>query len=651
MTKLAKVAVFCIICATWCSLFAACDGQDGGTPSYTAKEIADTVIAAYDPGDMPDMKQYLYGAEGDGGNYLEPGYAGLLVNGSYEEVAEFEYLTDYAFYVPMGHYVSEVDVLKVDDVRNVGVVREMLQRRLRLKDTGDMRLYMPDEAYLLEKAVILTKDAYIVLLVTVDNDIAKGVISDIFAGNVETLVADGGMDGTGEDAGDGGDNKDDGKDGNVNGDKDGNGNSGENGNGNDNESNVEIEIRNIESYVALDLSSLVFKERQNLPPDELTATPAITIRKHSHNAMYLIGGSCELGSVIRVTGGSRDIETRSDYGDYLLEVPIDTEGISVLRLSAEVPGKATSDEITLLVRPKTNVNIFERRGEFGTIIGLDYQSVFYGTMPDYEGTNLMTESMEEALKGRIEKRIGDLGAAEVDAEIVYLIAPNPISIYKELIPEKYVYSENNLLKQFKRVAESAGATVVDLTDVMMEHKNDEYKIFHKTDSHWTEYGAYLGYVELMNHIAKRFPDAAPRPLMDFTLYNRQLLVGDIFYMLEIPEDCLRETTTFMDFGFEPPTGHKNIMINDGRNIALDHEVVGYLHQTQTNVAGDFPSAYIYRDSYGGPIYAFLTDRFSTATWQKWAQYNYKQADIISKNPDYILYIITERNIASVLWDY
>ncbi|MBO5899030.1 MAG: pyridoxal-phosphate dependent enzyme, partial [Clostridia bacterium] len=36
---------------------------------------------------------------------------------------------------------------------------------------------------------------------------------------------------------------------------------------------------------------------------------------------------------------------------------------------------------------------------------------------------------------------------------------------------------------------SAGATVIELTEVFEEHRDDEFKLFHKMDSHWTDYGA------------------------------------------------------------------------------------------------------------------------------------------------------------------
>lgn len=417
-------------------------------------------------------------------------------------------------------------------------------------------------------------------------------------------------------------------------------------------------IIDIESNIVFDLSSIVIEKKQQLSADMITEMPNITIHIFSHNTMLLIGGTCEDGSVIHVSGGIYDIDSKSDHGDFLVEVPFSEDKPAIIKLYASKGGKTDSDIITFIVRPQKGIMIFENKGIYGTIVGLDYQCFFQDGVPDYTGANILTEADIKGITERTENKIKSLRAKGCDTEIIYLLIPNPMNIYSELVPLSYTRNNsiNSRTKQFTEAVTAGGAKVIDLTDTMLAHKDEEYKIYHKTDSHWTEYGALLGYIDLMNYISQKYPDAAPRSLSDFKIYNKQMYVGDI--QLMITEDKpggigfkrtdLRETTTFVDFLFDAPTGHPNVYVDN--NVMLDHNVTGYEHTTFSNIQGELPAAYIMRDSFGGPFYAFLTDRFSSAYWRGWQTYDFNLNEISQMNPDYVIYIITERNIKNVMYE-
>ncbi|MCL2816009.1 MAG: hypothetical protein FWD23_15545 [Oscillospiraceae bacterium] len=393
-----------------------------------------------------------------------------------------------------------------------------------------------------------------------------------------------------------------------------------------------------------------------------TALPRVDVKKHSQNTSFLIGGKCEVGAMIKVTGGLHEIFTGSDHGDFLVEIPFAAQGASTLKLTAEIPGKAPSEEIAFIVQPRRDVDYFERFGTFGVIVGYNYMSYFADCLPDFIGDNLINDSEIASLTARISKRISDLRGRGSEAEIIYLLVPNTVRIWPEDMPRRYThYKGDTLLNQWKSGVTAGGATVIDLTDVMLANKTGEYKIWHKTDSHWTEYGAYLGYVGLMQHIAQKFPDAAPRPRSDFEFYNREVNFGDIYATLGLTLSDLCETTTFANFKFDPPrynpdfnTGHVNLY---DQNCALNmsarliHARVQFAHTTNTNLTGlNLPSAYILRDSFEGSLHAFYTDRFSTAMFKGMWDYNFNLNEIVNLNPDYILYIISERNIKNVLYN-
>ena len=156
---------------------------DPGNSSHTAKEIADAIIAAYGPDELPDagFEHFYSGADEDSENYIEAKYAGLLIDGAYAELEEYEYFSDCAFYIPVGRRIFEVDVLKINpgDEKNLGALKEVLERRLKSKSGSDVLTYTPGDTPLLENAKVVTSGSYVILLATTDNSKAEKVINDM----------------------------------------------------------------------------------------------------------------------------------------------------------------------------------------------------------------------------------------------------------------------------------------------------------------------------------------------------------------------------------------------------------------------------------------------------------------------------------------
>ena len=642
---------------------------------YTAKEIVDAAIAAYPAGDVPDMEYFFSGAGEDSDNYLDPMVAGFLINGLFAALPEFGYLYDFAFDTPVGRRVFEIDVLRVkkSEMQNLDIAKTLLETRLqtKMKMKGDVLVYVPGDAPLLDSAKVITVENYAILLATTDNSIAENIINNMMKNGGNSVSNGGGGNNVLENL-----------------------TTAETTETTPNQTTSDSEIIetetteiltenitqptqseaeatnaaldgvvNIEPETAFDFNLITTDEKKpedNIPRDQMTRTPTVRVHSYSHDTSYIIGGSCEEGAKIRVTGGAEEIFTGSDYGEYLVEIPFAGTGSSVLKLTAIIDGKLPSDEITFIVKPQNNISYYEDSGIYGVVIGYNYMSYFDDCLPDYLGTNLLKDDEIAALQARTEKKIQDLRDNGCNAEIIYFFIPNTMRIWPEDVPKRYTeYKDDTLKRQWKEAVTKGGATILDLTDLMMSHKYDEFKIWHKTDSHWSEYGAYLGYTELMKYIAQKFPDAAPRPGSDFEFYNERVNFGDIYATLGLSLSDLCETSTFANFKFDPPhfntdynTGHVNIYDQDctmGMSVRPIHARVEFKQTTHTNLQGNFPSAYIFRDSFEGPLHAFITDRFSTATFKGMWDYSFKAKEIAAVNPDYVIYIINERNIKNILY--
>jgi len=664
--KIKKIISVIILCSMALTLLYACSPDDGnnnnnniennggggsGNPvenlsavantNFTSQEIADAVIAVFTAEEIPNtgLRNFFSGADENSDNYLEPERTGLLIYSRLQLVEEFDYLEDFSLYVPAGQSIFEVSVLKVkeDQKNNINAVKTILETRMGRVSLGELQDYAPLEEPIFHNMKVIIVENYVIFLATTDNRRAENIIAGMIYGDASVSLA----------------------------------NAGEN-----TETSEEAPDQIIQNPLPVNMDNVVDVESEILFDfDELlnidfsgqtqveagarrTNLPRVDVRHHFHNTHFIIGGKCEPGAMIRVTGGLHEIYTGSNHGNFLVDVPFAAEGTTILRLTAEAPGKEPSEEIAFVVSPRRDVSYFEDFGIFGVVVGYNHMTFFADNLDGYTGEDLISDTEIAGITTRISNRITQLRDRGCNAEIIYLLVPNTSRLWAEDMPVRYTMNTGTtLLDQWSGAVRAGGGTVLDLTDLMRNHKNDEYKIWHYTDSHWTEYGAYLGYNALMNYIARSFPDAAPRPRSDFEFYNTEIDIGDIAVRIGVDHSALKEYTTFANFNFDPPhfnsdfnKGHLGRDLYNRNNSYIIHARVAHQHTTNSNMPGNLPSVYVMRDSFEGPLHAFYTDRFSTATFAGMWDYNFNAAEIARLNPDYVLYVISERNIRNVMFN-
>ncbi len=98
---------------------------------------------------------------------------------------------------------------------------------------------------------------------------------------------------------------------------------------------------------------------------------------------------------------------------------------------------------------------------------------------------------------------------------VYLIVPDQQTVFPEHLPSdirrapgprriEYLYHHLE--------AECPELALIDLREFLRDRQYPTYPI---SDTHWNDYGAYLGYVKIMNQLSTWYPDLKPYPLSKF----------------------------------------------------------------------------------------------------------------------------------------
>lgn len=115
-----------------------------------------------------------------------------------------------------------------------------------------------------------------------------------------------------------------------------------------------------------------------------------------------------------------------------------------------------------------------------------------------------------------------------NTKLYILIIPPKASIYKEELPvydkilAKNIQEQNNTINRLKEIT---NCKIIYPYKELKQGKKDNL-IFYKQDTHWTDYGAFMGYLALSREIKKDFPQYNIVTLDDFLTSRNKLIRGD-----------------------------------------------------------------------------------------------------------------------------
>ncbi|MCX5660973.1 MAG: hypothetical protein NTW19_14810 [Planctomycetota bacterium] len=134
------------------------------------------------------------------------------------------------------------------------------------------------------------------------------------------------------------------------------------------------------------------------------------------------------------------------------------------------------------------------------------------------------------------------------------------------------------------------------------------RIYHKTDSHWNDRGALVGYQEIMNRLAEAFPRVRPLPAEAFEPVTEMSPGWDLPAMLRLTDVISEE-----NLALRPRTPRRAKVVhpaepNDRWNDGLIN--------TEVDDAA-LPRAVVFRDSFSSALVPFMAEHFSriTFSWQ------------------------------------
>ncbi len=395
---------------------------------------------------------------------------------------------------------------------------------------------------------------------------------------------------------------------------------------------------------------------------KVSDTPTVTVATQVAPGVCIVGGYCPKGTeYISVKGdgitATKIVPYAGQSEDYFIG-QVKISKCTNIEVSAKEKGKSVSEDVSRYVNFDAGFkeNYMEAH-EYRPVIGLNSRSHFYSALLSY---SLTTQKLTSAMRSQAQTNIKNLvnKASNVGAQTIFLIIPSSSEIYPETVPSGYSKAKGETLYQaFEKIATQAGAKVIYPLDTMKKHKNDGvgYQLYQYTDSHWSTYGAYWGTYDLFNYIAKTYPAAKPRTVKEMGFYTTEMYGGDTLF--NFPWGIGFDSDTASGIASKTRIRELTTLYKLNINTLSDiyHNNTG-LYLTNANAAvktvynkapTGLPNAIIMRDSFGKVAFDMLSDRFATACFGEFDNYNFPSG-WEKTNPDYVIHLYSERNLLKIM---
>jgi len=245
-------------------------------------------------------------------------------------------------------------------------------------------------------------------------------------------------------------------------------------------------------------------------------------------------------------------------------------------------------------------NVIKGKGDW---LFLAQENTTLNVVEDYRGSRLFTPEQLARWVDIYRDRRDWLAAQGIPYLIV--VAPNKHTVYPERLPEQYNrVNPKNRTDQLLTALQDAGIEVLDLRSAMARVKADA-PVYYRTDTHWTTFGAFAAYVEIMQRLSKWFPDFAKEIRTDFAITLTPGFEGGLASMLALSDKFSENRVTFT-----PKTPRRAVA---GENPGTPKVL---FQPTEVMAVGDpnLPTAVVIRDSFAHELVPFLAEHFRQSVY-------------------------------------
>ncbi|KUG28947.1 hypothetical protein ASZ90_001172 [hydrocarbon metagenome] len=274
----------------------------------------------------------------------------------------------------------------------------------------------------------------------------------------------------------------------------------------------------------------------------------------------------------------------------------------------------------------------------GVLVGRDGW-LFYSlenALDDHINVMDMSEAFQADMTRILVARRDRLAARGIAFYVV--VCPDKHTVYPEYLPG-YVHPlrPRSRLDILGERLTAAGVAFIDLRPDMARAKAVR-RAYWKTDTHWNDWGAFMGAKRIVDVLRQRFPAIPPLDAADFDVTEAVIPGGDLAGMLLLP-DVWPET----DIRLTPkdPRG-KGVRVSFGAPRPYADPANHPDRAMVVAETGDarLPRALFFRDSFSSAMIPFLAGRFQSAVFV-W-NHAYSPDIVAAERPDVVVLEVVER---------
>ena len=255
----------------------------------------------------------------------------------------------------------------------------------------------------------------------------------------------------------------------------------------------------------------------------------------------------------------------------------------------------------------------------------------------YLGLAKFTPAQLQRWQALLEKRRDWLAAHGI--KYLFVIPPDKQTVYPEFLPawlqNAAPTNRETKLDQFLEYMKAHSTVeILDLRPVLIAAKKTA-PTYLQNDTHWNQFGGFVGCQEVIRTLQKQFPDLPPLRLEDFLWTNTPAAGGDI---ARISGTTPAENNFFT---FTPGPALPVLHTNEDRAYKSNWGTKTVL--TVDNPAPLRRKLVAFHDSYGAAFQEFLGHCFRHSAYE-WDNHEFCPALILSNAPDVVVNEILERYV-------
>lgn len=229
---------------------------------------------------------------------------------------------------------------------------------------------------------------------------------------------------------------------------------------------------------------------------------------------------------------------------------------------------------------------------------------FFGhdaAIAQYRGLARFEEAELEVWRETLEARRDWL--AEQDVAYLLVLAPNKHAVYPEFMPDRYprVGDEEQHQQLARHLATHSDLVVVDLLPVLREARREQ-RVYHKTDTHWNDVGAYAAYRAILGGLARVLPDRGDWRPVDVRFarrWDRGMGLTSLVGLSGVYLEERLELTKLQPRARVAPAMRDDYREREQRLLPLLFQVAD----------PELPTAIVFRDSFANALIPYLSEHF------------------------------------------